>query len=222
MEDKCSLSAVQPSSNPERWPWGWGCQSIWSSDLSVPFKSVHCLNFRNEEENIQSLWSSSTTSSYPAITLLFRILCIPKSGKECGFHGNLLLHSIRPMNSSVCLCSIIWYVVCLIWHSLFILTFLFIITDFAIFSSWNYSHSIASGIQIQISYWQAFSTLPKHCQEKKKKNRNSELSSLYHSEECRTLGECAHWHQPRLTIKTSLLPPPCHRGHEAMTNARFL
>lgn len=65
-------------------------------------------------------------------------------------------------------------------------------------------------------------TLPRKEKKKKNKNRNSELSSLYHSEECRTLGECAHWHQPRLTIKTSLLPFPCHRGHEAMTNARFL
>lgn len=56
----------------------------------------------------------------------------------------------------------------------------------------------------------------------KEKNRNSELSSLYHSEECGTLGECVHWHQPRRTIKTSFLPLPCHRGHETMTNARSL
>ena len=61
------------------WPWGWGYQSIWSSDLSVRFKSVHCSKFRNEEENIQLFWSCPTTSSYP--------LLLPFSSGFCAFQN---------------------------------------------------------------------------------------------------------------------------------------
>lgn len=99
------------------WPWGYGYQSIWSRELSVRFKSVHCSNFRNEEENIQLFWSCPTTSlslcCYPSLQDFVRSKI--REGMWIPWQPpSKTLHSIWPMNCSVCLGSIIWYVACLI------------------------------------------------------------------------------------------------------------
>lgn len=184
MEDNCSLLLCSPF-RPFR-PWGWGYRSIWSSDLSVQFKSVHCSNFRNEEENIQSFWSCPTTSSYP--------LLLPFSSGFCAFQNqgrNVDSMATSKQDTSIHLAH---EQQCLPWlhylvRSLPHLTF-FVYTNICF-----HNHGLCQFLQLELqslnSLWDpnpnflltGLYTLPKHCQERKR----TEILSCLHCAIVRSL-----------------------------------
>lgn len=151
--------------------------------------TVHCPKSRNWEENVQSFWSFPTTSYYPLLLSFSSGFCafwnqgrnrdsMIAFGRGNSFH---LAHELQCLSMLHFLGSL--DILCfgnICFHNHGLCHFLHL----------NYPHSMASWVQIQISYWLAFSTLPKH-------QESTEFWTVFavHSEEFRTQGEFAHRHQ---------------------------
>ena len=117
--------------------------------------TVHCPKSRNWEENIQSFWSFPTTSYYPLLLSFSSGFCAFRnqrrnrdsmitSGRDNSFH---LAHELQ------CL-SMLHVLVCSLAHLIFFVyaNLCFHNHGLCHFLSWNYPHSMASCIQIHISY----------------------------------------------------------------------
>lgn len=121
--------------------------------------------------------------------------CMITSRQGTSFHVACELQCLSVLHFIICL---VW----LTWYYMFMLVFVFITIDLAIFSIGSYPHFTASWPQIQIFYWLAFSTLPKH-QESAKTLDCLHCIRLRSSGPCVNLPRGIHLHSPQKLVLCS-------------------